>query len=158
MHFQPASADRRDRRHILAAFFKFLDRQAVAAAEHLGVEQFADKQGVGADRDGFGYLEAQARDHAALEIRTALLIGLKGEGSKFIDRAAGFVAEFVDDFIFRIRCQQGNGGGAALFERSAGGRVVVHRQGELGRPRGGDLMQGVDDAAVIFAALRCGNQ
>ena len=42
-----------NRRNVLAALFKFLDGQAVTIAEHLGVQQVADEQGLRTDGDGF---------------------------------------------------------------------------------------------------------
>src|SRR5699024_82938 len=122
------------------------------------VQQVADKQGVRTDGDRFSYLKAQARDHALLEVAAALTVGLKREGGEFVDRAAGLVAALVDDLVFRLLGPHGARGGDAPFERRAGGGIVIQRQGELGRAGRGDLMQGVDDAAVVFAALRVGNQ
>lgn len=60
-------------------------------------------------------LKLRARDHALLEVGAALTVGLKREGGEFVDRAAGLVAELVDDLVFRLLGQQGDRGGAGLL-------------------------------------------
>ena len=118
-----------------------VERQHLAAAEHLCLRRLPDIERVASDLQPVNYTAGYPGDHTVGKVGVSDLIASDLVWGKLIRDTAGAVAEIVDERRGRIVGEQRYAEAARLLDRCGGHILAIDGNGKLCREAAGHLME-----------------